>query len=251
MFKRHLRRFIKIFPDKISMWIVYFYGHIKRPRLSYSQKGEDLLVSSFFKNDFMGYYLDIGGFHPRWISNTHILSQRGWRGTVVDLDEQKLNFFHFARGKSVKTIKAAVCGEASGGHRDVYRFRDRHGFSDIDTLDRETADEKVRLGWGTYDIGKIDVISINSLLEVLPPVNFLNIDVEGLDTEIILHLDLLRHKIDLILFEDTKFFGGSKQVVEKLTSNGYEHLFTSGGSVCFALTERIIKDGRRKREQHR
>ena len=69
----------------------------------------------------------------------------------------------------------------------------------------------------------------------MPHVNFLNIDVEGMDSKIVSSIDLTKYKIDLILFEDTQVYGGTKILTKKLEGSGYFHLFTSGGSVCYAL----------------
>ena len=71
-------------------------------------------------------------------------------------------------------------------------------------------------------------------MESIPKVDFLNIDIEGLDTKIVEAIDLDRFKIDVILFEDNNNFGGTKKLVNKLVVKGYLHLFTSGGSICYA-----------------
>ena len=84
------------------------YGFLKPSNPSFSQKGEDIIVHCFFNRRNHGYYLDIGCFHPRWISNTCLLHRKGWKGTVVDLDQYKLNLFKFIRGSKVNTIRAAI-----------------------------------------------------------------------------------------------------------------------------------------------
>ena len=90
-------------------------------------------------------------------------------------------------------------------------------------------------GWGEYSIEKINTIDINTLLDSLPHVNFLSIDAEGMDDKIVSKIDLSKHAIELILFEDNDIYGGRPSLINKLKDNGYFHLFTSGGSVCYAL----------------
>ena len=63
-----------------------------------------LIVHCFFGRKRNGYYLDIGSFHPKWISNTHLLHKHGWKGTVVDIDNYKLNLFKILRRSKVNTI---------------------------------------------------------------------------------------------------------------------------------------------------
>ena len=56
----------------------------------------------------------------------------------------------------------------------------------------------------------IPTIDINSLLKKLPKINFLNIDIEGLDTKVVNAIDFDKFEIDLILFEDNDYYGGKK-----------------------------------------
>jgi hypothetical protein len=240
LLKKILRQTRKILepllPTYILRKLLGLYGLIKPSTKSYSQKGEDILVDAFFNRRNDAYYLDIGCYHPRWISNTHILYKRGWHGTAVDIDQYKLSFFKMMRGRKVNVIQRAVVGFGeSGSIAKVFKFRTKLGWSDIDTLDKKVAEDKRKSGWGEYIEEKVVMISINDLLSSLPHVDFLNIDVEGLDNEIIMALDLKKYKIEVILFEDKEFFGGSEIIQKKLQNNGYEHLFTSGGSVCYFL----------------
>jgi len=223
---------------KIHSFLVLFkpiYGFIKPPVRSYSQKGEDLLVDAFFNRRSNGYYLDIGCFHPKWVSNTHLFHKKGWSGTVVDIDKFKLKWFKRFRKSKVNIIHSAVVDKPKGiSVSKVYKFID-HGISLIDTLDIKTAEDNRLKGWGEFKIEEINTIDINTLLDSLPHVNFLNIDVEGMDSKIVSSIDLTKYKIDLILFEDTQVYGGTKILTKKLEGSGYFHLFTSGGSVCYAL----------------
>ena len=216
------------------------YGFLKPSNISFSQKGEDILVHCFFSRRNYGYYLDIGCFHPRWISNTCLLHRKGWEGTVVDLDQYKLNLFKFVRGSKVNTIRAAITAkEGKDSFINVYKFFSKRGWSDVDTTSLETAEMLKENGRGPYNIEKIKSIGINNLLAGLPKVDFLNVDIEGIDTQVINQIDLRRFKIDLIIFEDNENYGGEKNLRKKLEDNGYFHLFTSGGSVCFALKNKI------------
>jgi len=102
-------------------------------------------------------------------------------------------------------------------------------------LDRETA-EKYRLnGAGDFFETDVDLLDVNQLLSQMPHINFLNIDIEGVDKEIIMAMDLSRFKPELILFEDNEVWGGDNAVVEKLLSAGYAKLFVNGGSVAYVV----------------
>ena len=223
------------------------YGFLKPSNPSFSQKGEDIIVHCFFNRRKYGYYLDIGCFHPKWISNTCLLHRKGWEGTVVDLDQYKLNLFKFVRGSKVNTIRAAITAkEQNDSYINVYKFFSKRGWSDVDTTSFETAEMLKENGRGNYTIEKIKSIGINNLLSGLPKVDFLNVDIEGIDIQVINEIDFERFKIDLIIFEDNVTYGGEKNLRKKLEDNGYFHLFTSGGSVCFGLKDKIPVKGKVK-----
>lgn len=210
-------------------------GFLIRPQKSFSQKGEDLIIQSFFGKRKKGYYLDIGCFHPKQISNTHLFDKNGWHGFAVDIDSYKTDLFKKTRMGRCKTMVAAVVGAAPKTKKaEVYRFGDKAGWSDIDTLDYDSAvwQRDIKKA-GEFRTEIINVIGINELLAQLPSVNFLNIDVEGMDTEILQAINLADHDIDVILFEDNLNWGGSEKIKSKLKRNGYSLLFVTGGSVCF------------------
>tara|TARA_B100002051_G_C16653823_1_gene595389 strand:+ start:83 stop:811 length:729 start_codon:yes stop_codon:yes gene_type:complete len=234
--RRRFRLFLeKIFPKEVLVFLFAIYGFLKPPKRSYSQKGEDLLVYSYFDKRKTGFYLDIGCYHPKWISNTYLLHKKGWNGVALDIDQHKLDTFKFSRGKKVKVIKAAVIPKKTNKNTiDAYKFFSKRGWSDSDTLDPKLANKTKQNGRGQYIVEKVPCVDINSLLESIPKVDFLNIDIEGLDTKIVEAIDLDRFKIDLILFEDNTTYGSTKELVNKLEENGYIHLFTSGGSICYA-----------------
>ena len=87
MVKFLLNLFYIVFPQKLSDFISYL-GGFRHFKISYSQSGEDLVLSKYlkYKKIEKGKYLDIGAFHPRWASNTHILHKKGFSGFCVDLD---------------------------------------------------------------------------------------------------------------------------------------------------------------------
>ncbi|NVD43507.1 FkbM family methyltransferase [Qipengyuania atrilutea] len=221
-----------------SRLLGFFRGYVKgffaKPIKSYAQKGEDLLVSGYFSEP--GFYLDIGCYHPKHISNTYLLHKRGWRGCAVDIDQHKVDLFNKARGSRCNAILKAIVGHGIGRESmEVFKFGGHGGWSDIDTLDRVTAEMyRTVKGFGEYTVARVPILGINELLAELPEVNFLNIDVEGLDGELVDALDLDRFPIDVILFEDNEVWGSTSKRREKFAKHGYETLFVSGGSVCFA-----------------
>ena len=151
MFKFLINIFYFIFPKRLSEFISYL-GGFRHFKISYSQSGEDLILLKYldYKKIEKGKYLDIGAFHPRWVSNTHLLHKKGFSGYCVDLDEKRLRWFRFSRGNRVKTI----CGAVSNSHEEfikVYKFKRKSPFSLIDTTSLEHAEHFRSKGKAKYE----------------------------------------------------------------------------------------------------
>ncbi len=56
----------------------YFIHKTFEPQISYSQNGEDIIISGIFESlsRHRIFYLDIGGYHPYYGSNTALFYQR-------------------------------------------------------------------------------------------------------------------------------------------------------------------------------
>ena len=63
-------------------------------RHSYSQDGEDMVLRKIFKNQKMGFYVDIGAHHPKRFSNTHLLYKKGWKGINIDATPGSMKLFN-------------------------------------------------------------------------------------------------------------------------------------------------------------
>ena len=112
-------------------------------------------------------YLDIGAFHPRWASNTHLLHQNGFSGYCVDLDDEKLKWFRFARGDRVKTI----CGAVSNLNDDF-----------IEVLDMLEEERRVWVDWEENIYGKRGysrMIYYTNIGTIAPDNSYLVFNAEG------------------------------------------------------------------------
>ena len=204
---------------------------------SFSQFGEDLIIHNFFKSIKYkgGKYLDIGGFHPKMISNTHLLHVNGWKGLVVDTLTAKLDLFKIKRGGNIEILNRAVVSNEEKKEKLDFYFFDKP-FSEIDTLSYEFAKEKNRERNIPFKKKQINTIRINDLLNK-DNFDFVNIDIEGMDEIILNSIDFTKiYKPKLICFEiHDPFKYSDRSSFNNLRKNGYKHLFTSGSSVGFYL----------------
>lgn len=236
--KRNIEKFlVYLLPSSFCSLLGFIYGYLQPAKKSYSQYGEDIILLNYFKHNNItnGFYIDIGAYHPKFISNTFLLHQNGWSGICVDIDHNKLNWFKLVRGKSISTILSAV---SSSTQDEINIYKHKRLFSEIDTLDINTAkNNKLLHGWD-FDTVHVPAININDILSQCNgnDIDLLNIDVEGLDTDIIMHINFSIYKPRVIIFEDNNNFGGSVMLRNILTQNGYSLLFISMGSTGYYLT---------------
>jgi FkbM family methyltransferase len=181
------------------------YSRVRGGRTSYSQYAEDLLVMDFFAGAVPashrpdpGFYVDIGAYHPRFISNTHALSRAGWHGLVVDVDQTKLD--RFSTRKNCTPVCCVVSDHE--GTIDFYKFR--RMWSEIDTLDATQA-EKYREEFGIeYDVVALPTKPLPTIFEEngVRHIDFLNVDIEGHDLAALKTLDFERWRPTLLCVED-------------------------------------------------
>ena len=167
-------------------------------RDSFSQEGEDLIVERFFEHKKAGFYVDIGAHHPMRFSNTYRLYRRGWTGLNVDANPGSMLIFGRMRPRDIN-VEAAV----SAVRRDLtfYVFNEPA----LNTFDKQLALQRVG---GIYSIVKEVSIPTRPLWELLdqyvPPnitIDFLTVDVEGLDFEVLRSNDWNRYTPEYVLVE--------------------------------------------------
>jgi FkbM family methyltransferase len=160
---------------------VYSYRTGQR-RGSFSQHGEDRFIFQRFMQKRSGFYVDVGASHPYRLSNTYLLYQHGWRGVTVEPIPLLGRLHRKWRPEDILVPKAI--GLAAGR----LEFKEMLP-SVLSTLDAETA--KTYIAEGRAQLLRsynIDVITLDQLFRDYASqqrVDFLSLDMEGLDASII------------------------------------------------------------------
>ena len=169
----------------------------------YSHCGEDIVIDSYFRTKKNGFYVDIGAHHPKRYSNTALLYERGWSGINVDPDSYLLELFKKNRAGDINVN----CGV--GAENKTLTL---HKFSDpaVNTFSDSNAERLKGKKWLRH-VGDVSVpvVPLKELLsEYLPEgqkIDFLNIDVEDLDLEVLQSNDWQLYKPTVIAVEDRLF----------------------------------------------
>lgn len=225
------RRFIK--QVKAALWPKLTRRLPWNCQMSYSQFGEDMLLSWLFRGrKGAGLYADIGAFHPVALSNTYALYCRGWRGICVEPRAAAHAEFAAYRPRDIN-LRLAVT-PAPTEKVEFFTFAD----ATRNTIDAEDAARTEAAGHQLVGREAVEAITLTQLFERhLPagaPLDLLSIDVEGVDEAILRSNDWARHRPGVLVFESR---GASYREVPALPlvgfleGHGYELVTKCGESV--------------------
>lgn len=192
-----------------------------RPNLCYGQDGEDLVLDRMLERQPVGFYVDVGAHHPIRFSNTYLFYRRGWRGINIDAEPGSMQQFRKLRPRDVN-VESGVAMES--GKLPYFRFNEPA----LNTFDYAEAKLKDRPPYRLVEQVDVAVRRLDDLLaEYLPPgqaIDFLTIDVEGKDREVLESNDWCLYRPRFILAETLRtdmLHISSCPVVQFLARQGY------------------------------
>lgn len=207
------------------------------PRVCYAQDGEDLILDRLLEGQQVGFFVDVGAHHPLRFSNTYLFYQRGWRGINIDAEPGSMRPFRKHRGRDINV----ECGVAARpGKLPYYRFNEPA----LNTFDEAEAQLKNRPPYRLVERVEVAVRRLDDLLEEYLPaghvIDFLTIDVEGKDREVLESNDWGRFRPRFILAEtlrtDMLNFANCP-VVQLLTGKGYRPVAKAYNTTFFARVD--------------
>ena len=182
-----------------------------------SQFGEEKFILSFFEKKYKGKFLDVGCFHPTRHNNTYAMYKRGWHGINIDLNPLTIELFNFARIKDIN-INAAISNNEET--KKLYF---------VDELNTQNTLEPNHLSFlkNHHNLREEDIslqeIKTKRLDKILDNYNFndidfMNIDVEGHELQVLNSIDFLKYKIKFICIEMIEHNDQAKLINEKLNA---------------------------------
>lgn len=189
---------------------------------AYSHWGEDSIVEFIFSNVEHGRYLDIGCFHPALYSNSMRLYQRGWTGVNVDPNAFMIEQCRQLRPNDTNINKAVG---ARSGEIDYYSFHDWASSNTASLSFAEAISSGQNLAMPAAR--KVPLVTLKEIMDEHFPdaaPDFVNIDVEALDVDVLRSGDWTRYRPKLVAIEDIEFrfdAPGESNIYTFLTSAGY------------------------------
>ncbi len=186
-----------LYSNKFNLFkfLYFFFQGIKGKKSykkSFSGGAQDLIIDYFFKNKSKGIYLDVGCFHPFIGNNTYKLFEKGWNGINIDLDFHTIDLFNYFR-KNDSNINIGVSDKT--GNQDLYFFHNRAAINTLSQL----------RGKNFKEVKKIRTDTLNNIIQATKfkdcKIDFLSVDVEGYEMQVLKDFNFKKYCPDLIVVE--------------------------------------------------
>lgn len=178
------------------------------------------LVAAFF-GDIKGYFVEVGANEPRVRSQTWHLEQTGWTGVLI---EPQPELARELRAMRMAKVFAVACSSPDNAGRTL----PLHVAGPLSSLDRS----QMAPGAAPQAVIEVPIRTLDSVLEEAgapEKFDFLSIDVEGHELEVLGGFDIARWQPRLILLEDhvadlskhRYLAGAGYRIVRRYENNGW------------------------------
>jgi len=174
--------------------IYYFYKLLKiyrnkKPSLHFGEFGEDIFINRILKNINQGKYVDVGCYHPYKGSLTFELYKRGWNGVNIDVSKTSIDLFNMSRKKDINLNLAISNFDGETFYYENSPINQQNSLIQMNKLQKKI---------------KIKCLTLDTVLnnKNLDEFDYLNIDVEGSELEVIKGFNLKRFNPKLITIEN-------------------------------------------------
>jgi FkbM family methyltransferase len=192
----------------------------KESKASHSQLSQDLLAGWLF-SDEKGFFCEVGGGDGVLYSNSYYLEKRGWTGVILEPSKRNL----------AKILKVRSCEVSSRAAWSVSGLTME--FRETENLELSTFEQFVDGDNNLEDRRKYlskSPVTTTTLTEVLSNFGapkffeYLSVDTEGSEMEVLQGLDFNLYKPILITIEHN-FTPSRIHIHEFLTKKGYQRVF--------------------------
>jgi len=189
-------------------------------RNSKSQLGQDVLALSLTGTKQMGYFVEFGATNGLDLSNTYMLEKNyGWTGILCEPAKEWHQELKLNRSSAIDTR----CVYSSTGEKIQFS---ETSIGELSTISSFLNLDSNRLNRRKYTSYEIETVKLEDLLATHSApayIDFLSIDTEGSEYEILKEFNFSRYSFGLICVEHN-FTSNREKLNELLTTNGYSQV---------------------------
>jgi FkbM family methyltransferase len=165
-------------------------------QLSYAQNLEDHYLELLFADVADGVYVDVGGGHPVADNVSFYFYLKGWRGLVVEPQTQLAGLYAHVRPRDVTLSLLAGATDGTASFHTVDKL---HGLSSMVEASAERA-QTFGVGYAT-ETKQVRRLSTLLAYHGFEYIDFLKIDVEGAEDQVLAGMDWTRHRPRVVVIE--------------------------------------------------
>ena len=224
-----------ILPEKLYSSLLSTYNSLFTDYAikTYSQEGEDLILRKVFGRKNIGFYIDIGAHHPKRFSNTYYFYKKGWKGINIEARPGSKILFDKTRSRDLN-LEFAISSEQKELTYYLFNEPALNGFSTQSVANLKDNKEYKIIKEIKLTTQRLDSVLANHLTPT-QNIDFMSIDVEGLDFDVLISNNWNLFKPSIIVIEDPDFdFKGGSKISTFLESYKYK-LFAKTFNTSFYM----------------
>ena len=200
----------------------------------FSQYDEEIILWRFFKNKRRGFLVDVGAADGvRYSNSRYLIKFFDWNGILIEPHPEFQKHLHsiYAKSKNVHLCNYAVANKTQTSNFYMYG-KDKH--AQVSTLSDEFKQRVIHTHGDKYlEPIKVETMPLKKLLvEYNSPdkIDFMSIDCEGSDMEVLQSMDWVRFEVNLVCIEHSM---DKTMLMEYMNSIGYSYYDETLGNSFF------------------
>lgn len=186
-----------------------------------SQHGEDVWLERYFRGKQRGFFVEVGAYDGVVLSNTYYFERAGWSGILVEPHPGKAQLCRANRPGS-RVFECAAVGSANTADIELIDVPGGEVYSTVVPSDFNL--QRLR----DYGLSSRKILvrgrTLDSMLEEAsaPAIDFISIDVEGGELEVLKGFDIKRWNPRLVMIESPPL--RSTEIRRYFVTKGYAYL---------------------------
>lgn len=199
-------------------------------RIYYAQNREDLILESFFPELKKGFYVDVGACHPDVASVTKRFYLQGWHGINIEPQANLHGLFERDRQRDIN-LNVGISDKEGTIVLRAYTYNG--GLSTAVSGLKQEYEKSTSNNTQEYEDIPIHVTTLKKILadHDVKSIQFLKVDVEGFEYEVLNGNDWLHFRPEVICIEANHIVKDWRPLLKK---NGYTKVFFDGLNEYYA-----------------